>query len=149
MFKIFLTLHLLSAIFAIGPLAHAATTAGRWVRRGDASAAGESARVLKVYSYASVIVVAFGFALMSSKSSNSGEATAQFGETWIWLSTVLWLAAVGLILGVLVPQLEQAANPGGSEVSGSAEVGFVAGAGGAVGLIFAGIVLLMVYQPGG
>ena len=53
-------LHLLFAIFVIGPLVHAATTAGRGVRTGNGAATTSSARVLKIYSYASVPVSGTG-----------------------------------------------------------------------------------------
>ena len=42
MFKFLLALHLLFAIFAIGPLVQAATTAGRAVRKADAATAAAS-----------------------------------------------------------------------------------------------------------
>ena len=60
MVKLVFALHLLFAIFAIGPLVHAATTAGRGVRRGDGAATAASARMLRIYSYASVLVVLAG-----------------------------------------------------------------------------------------
>src|SRR5690349_24534627 len=63
--KLVFALHLLFAIFAIGPLVHAATTAGRGVRTGDGTATASSARMLKTYSYASLLVVIAGMALMS------------------------------------------------------------------------------------
>ena len=55
--KLVFALHLLFAIFAIGPLVHAATTAGRGVRTGNGAATAASARMLKIYSYASVLVI--------------------------------------------------------------------------------------------
>ena len=48
MFKLLFALHLLFANFAIGPLVHAATTAGRGVRTGDAAATAGSARMLRI-----------------------------------------------------------------------------------------------------
>lgn len=49
MFKIFLGLHLLTAIFLIGPLAHAVTTASRGLRTSDAVATAASARMARIY----------------------------------------------------------------------------------------------------
>lgn len=149
MFKILLALHVLFAIFAIGPLVHAAMTAGRGVRQGDGAATAAAGRMLRIYAVASVLVVLLGFGLMSAKSPHTGEATATIGETWIWLSGLLWLVAVGLVLGLLVPTLEKATEliTGGQPVA--ALTGRVAAAGGGVALIFTGIVFLMIYQPGG
>ena len=149
MFKIALALHLLFVVFVIGPLVHAATTAGRGVRRGDAPAVTASAQMLRIYSYASILVVLFGFAVMSSKSAYTHKATAEFGDTWIWLSTLLWLVAVALVLGVLVPGLEKASQLIGRQEQVTALTGRIAATGGVVGLIFAVVVLLMVYRPGG
>jgi hypothetical protein len=146
MFKILLALHLLFAIFAIGPLVHAATTAGRGVRTGDGAATASSSRVLKIYSYASLLVVIAGFALMSTK--RHGEKIAEFSEAWIWLSALLWLIAVALVLGLVVPTLDRATELIGKQESVAQLTARVAAVGGVVGILFAVTVFLMVYQPG-
>jgi hypothetical protein len=146
MVKIMLALHLLFAIFAIGPLVHAVTTAGRGIRQGDAAATAGSARVARIYAYASVLVVVFGFGLMSAKED--GKKVAEFSETWIWLSALLWLIAVAVALAVIVPTLDRATAAIAKQESVVALTGRVAAGGGAVGVIFAVIVFLMVYKPG-
>lgn len=165
MLKLLLLLHLLAAIFAIGPLTHAVTTAARGLRRADAPAIAASARMAKIYSIASVLVVIFGFGLMSQK--RRGKELGTFGDTWIWLSLLLWVIALVLTFVVIVPALEQAAQTitlnGGSTVGESlgdartqtdlaatlkAQTARVAACGGVVGIIFAVIVVLMVYRPG-
>jgi hypothetical protein len=149
MFKILLALHLLFAVFAVGPLVHAATTAARGVRTGNGTATASSARMLKIYSYASVLVIIIGFGLMSAKAPwDPKEHVAEFSDVWIWLSVLLWLVAVALVLAVIVPALERATKLIAEQQSVVALTGRVAAAGGIVGLIFAAIVFLMVYQPG-
>src|SRR5205823_1069534 len=108
-------LHLLFAIFAIGPLVHAATTAARGVRTGDGAATANSARLLKIYGNTSVLVVLIGFGLMSVKSH--GKSIAEFSDTWIWLSLVLWVAAMGVVTGALVPTLEKVTEKIGKQES--------------------------------
>jgi hypothetical protein len=148
-FKIFFALHLLTAIFAIGPLVHASTTAARGLRTADAGATAAAARTITVYSYASLLVVFFGFGLMSSEAPwNPDEKVADFSDPYIWLSGLLWLVAVGLALGVLVPALQQATAKIGAGEAVDALKARVAAPGGIIGLIFAGIVFLMVYKPG-
>ena len=142
MHKFLLALHVLTAIFVIGPLVHAATTAGRGVRRGDAGATAASARMARTYGYVSVIVVVLGLSLVRPKWH------AEFGDTWVWLSLVLWLAAVALVLALIVPSLERATEQIKAGEAVGALTARVAAAGGVVGLIFAGIVFLMIYQPG-
>ena len=149
MFKILFALHLLTAIFAIGPLVHAATTASRGLRTGDAGATASSARTVTLYSYVSVLVVVFGFGVMSSDAPwNKNEKVAEFSDPYIWISLLLWLAAVALALGVIAPTLTRATAEIGAGRSVEALTARVAAAGGVVGLIFAGIVFLMVYKPG-
>lgn len=145
MFKVLLALHLVAAVFAIGPLVHAATTASRGLRTKDAGAIATSARVSRIYAIASVVVVILGFGLMSAKSPYTHQTVADFGDLWIWLSVLLWLVAAGLALFVIVPTLQKAA---GDIESAPALVGKVAASGGIVGILFAVIVFLMVYRPG-
>jgi hypothetical protein len=146
MLKIMFALHLLFAIFAIGPLVHAVTTAARGVRHGDAAATAYSARIARIYAGASVLVVVFGFGLMASKEN--GHEVAKISETWIWLSAVLWLLAVVLVQAVIVPTLNKATALINKQESAASLTGRVAAAGGVVGIVFAVIVFLMVYQPG-
>jgi heme/copper-type cytochrome/quinol oxidase subunit 2 len=145
MYKVLLALHILAAVFAIGPLVHAATTASRGLRLGDAAAIKTSARMCTIYSAASVVVVILGFGLMSATSPYTHEKVADFGDVWIWLSLLLWLVAAALAFLVVVPALDKAAADTSTAPS---LVGRVAATGGIVGILFAVIVFLMVYQPG-
>jgi hypothetical protein len=61
---------------------------------------------------------------------------------------VLWVCAMALVLGMSVPALKQAAALTDGTRPADTLVGKVAASGGIVGLIFAVIVFLMVYQPG-
>lgn len=150
MVNLLLSLHVLFAVFAIGPLVHAATTAGRGIRTGDAAATASAARMLKMYSYASVLVVLLGMGLMSMDDPDrKGHKIAQFGDTWVWLSLVLWVLAVALSLGVVVPSLTRATAVIGGGAAAGALTARVAAAGGVIGVVFAVIVFLMVYRPGG
>jgi hypothetical protein len=102
MFKILLALHLLTAIFAVGPLVGAATTATRGLRSGDAGATDGAARTLTVYSYASVLVVVLGFGLMSADNPYGPGKVAEFSETWIWLSVLLWVVSMAVLLPITI-----------------------------------------------
>jgi len=168
MLKLMLLLHLLTAIFAIGPLAHAVTTASRGLRRSDPVALQASSRTAKVYAAASVLVVIFGMGLMSQK--RRGKELGNIGDTWIWLSLLLWVVSLAITFLVITPSLDKAAEAlsggdpderrpssaeersGGARIEVRATVSSytarVAASGGIVGLIFAVIVVLMVYRPG-
>lgn len=147
MYNLVLALHVLTAIFAIGPLVHIATTAARGLRSGDAALTASSARSAKIYANVSLVVVILGFALMSMERPYGGKG-GEISQPWIWVSAILWLVATGLALGVVVPTLEKAtATIGGGGQAGT-EAGKVGAVGGVIALCFAVIVFLMVYQPG-
>jgi hypothetical protein len=145
-FTLLLAIHLLFAIFAIGPLAHAATTAARGIRKSDPVATAASARMLRIYSYTSLLVVVAGAALMSVK--RNGETVGEFSDLWIWLSLVLWLVSVALVLAFVVPALTRVTRELGEGAAVSTMTGRVAAVGGIVGVLLAVIVFLMVYRPG-
>jgi hypothetical protein len=146
-FKILLALHVLAAVGAIGPLIHAATTAARGLRRSNAAATAEASRMLKVYSIASVIVVILGFGLLEATSPVTHQKVGDFSDTWVWLSVVLWLIGIGLAWLVLSRTLDRATTMINKGESIAALRGRVAASGGIVGLIFAAIIVLMVYRP--
>lgn len=149
-FKLLLFLHLLAAIFAVGPLVGAATTSARALRHNDVAAATSAARMVRLYSYVSVVVVVLGMGLMSQTDPAAPSHTVgDLGDMWIWLSLLLWAAATAVSLAVLAPSLTRAVTGIAGGGSAKSQVGRVAAAGGVVGLIYAVIVLLMVYRPGG
>ncbi|HZC71957.1 MAG TPA: hypothetical protein VE442_14790 [Jatrophihabitans sp.] len=146
MLKFWMAAHLVFVVFAIGPLVHAATTARRGVRRGDGAATSASARTLRIYGYASVLVVIAGMALASQKED--GKQLGEFSDTWIWLALVLWAVAVAITQAVLVPTLNKATKLIEAQDSVVALTARVAASGGLVALIFLVIVVLMAYRPG-
>ncbi len=148
MYKIMLALHLLFAIFAVGPLIHATSTAARGLRTGDVATINASSKSTRIYSYASFLAVVFGFGLMSAKAPWGGDSVASFSEPWIWISLILWFAAIVLALVVIVPTLDDAADKLKGGGSASALIGKVAAAGGVIALLFLVTVFLMVYKPG-
>ena len=92
-------------------------------------------------------LVIFGFALMSMTSPYTHKQVADFTDTWIWLSVLLWLIGIALSWAVLSRTLDRATAMINSGESIAALRGRVAAIGGIVGLIFAAIIVLMVYRP--
>lgn len=146
MLKFWMAAHLVLVVFTIGPLVHAATTAARGVRHGDGAATAAASRMLRIYAYVSVLVIVAGMALMSQKED--GRKLAEFGDTWIWLSLLLWFVAMAIVLGVSVPTLNRATKLIEAQDSVVTLTGRVAASGGAVALIFLVVVVLMAYKPG-
>jgi uncharacterized membrane protein len=91
--------------------------------------------------------VIFGFGLMSMTSPYTHKKVADFTDTWIWLSVLLWLIGVGLAWGVLSRTMTKASSMITAGESPAALRGRVAGIGGVIGLIFIAIIVLMVYRP--
>lgn len=149
MFKAMLVLHLIAVVFAVGPLVGAASTAVRSLRVGDAAGAATSARLVTVYSYASIVAVIFGFGLMSAKAPwNPTEHVADFSDVWILISVLLWVAALAEGLFGLAPALKLASTALAAGESADALRGKVAMLGGSIALNYLVIVVLMVYKPG-
>ena len=148
MFNLFLALHVLAVVFVIGPLAHAATTAGRGIRTGDGAATALASRTARIYGNVSVVVVILGFGLMSMKDPDTHQKVAKFSETWIWLSLLLWVVAMAIVMAVVVPTLDKATQLIAKQESVVSLTARVGAAGGVVGVLFAVIIVLMVYRPG-
>ena len=148
MFNLFLALHVLAVVFVIGPLAHAATTAGRGIRTGDGAATALASRTARIYGNVSVVVVILGFGLMSMKDPDTHQKVAKFSETWIWLALLLWVVAMAIVMAVVVPTLDKATQLIAKQESVVSLTARVGAAGGVVGVLFAVIIVLMVYRPG-
>lgn len=148
MYKAMLALHILTAIFAIGPLVHLVTTATKGIRNEDAGATATSARSATIYTFVSTVVVIIGFGLMSAPDPWADGPTAKFTEPFIWLSLILWLIAAVISLTLVVPTLEKATDRIRAGEAVADLSGRVAAGGGVIALLFAVIVVLMVYRPG-
>jgi hypothetical protein len=146
MLKFLLAAHLVLVVFTIGPLMHVAKTASRGIRHGDATATRSAARSLRIYAYVSVLVVIAGMGLMSQK--RHGTKVAEFSDTWIWLSLLLWLVAMAVVLAWLVPTLTKVTKLIEAEDSVVAYTARVIVGGSIVAAIFFAVIVLMVYRPG-
>jgi uncharacterized membrane protein len=140
--KLLLTLHVVAAIFVVGPLVAAANQAARALRDGDAGALRTLSRIVTIYGWVSLVVAVFGAGLVQDKYHNS------WGDTWLIISLVLFVAASALVIAVLAPLLRRAAGmaAGGGT---AALAGRAAALGGVASLCYVAIAVLMVTQPGG
>lgn len=145
-YALLLVLHLVSALFLVGPAAVAAMTSPRLARAGRSEALRDAARSTRLCTLGSLLVVLLGTALVAV----SGEGTPQWsmGDAWVSASYVLWLVAVVLVLVVVVPAQEAAAGAADGGQDASSYAGRIAAAGGAATLCWVAIVVLMVLKPG-
>nr|WP_246232020.1 DUF2269 family protein [Nakamurella aerolata] len=146
-------LHVLLAVFAVGPMAMLPQLALRGIREDSPGMVAGLARATFVFSIVSAAVVVFGFGALGTRPD---WADWSFSSLWIWLSLVLWALAVLITVLVVVPGLRDAADAlrasaGSSAGAGTADAragyGKIAAANGIATLMLVAVVVLMVVKP--
>ncbi len=134
-------LHVVAAVFIIGPLAILPMSAMRAVRAGQGPAVASLARSTRIFGLASLLVVVFGFGVMATEDP---KYQVEITTSWIWISIVAYLIALGITLFAVVPAMRSAAStlaagagsatsgaraPGGGGVSATSTPGAGTGSG--------------------
>jgi uncharacterized membrane protein len=154
-YRIVLVLHILCAVVGFGAVMLNAVYATQVRNRRGAEGlaiAEANFRASKISMYFVYAVIVLGFALVGMS-----DKAWKFGQTWIWLAIVLWVAAVGIAHGAIVPRekhvielLRQEAGGGGPAPAGRIEA--LMSQVSVFGLAYAGAVVavlaLMVWKPG-
>ncbi|MFG2288409.1 hypothetical protein ACGFOU_20380 [Streptomyces sp. NPDC048595] len=150
MTTLLLSLHVLAAIVAVGPVTVAASMFPPAVRRAraagrDAAALGTVRllhRICRVYAGVGLAVPVFGFATASS--------LGVLGDAWLIASIVLTAAAAGVLALLVLPRqdalLEQPGGAAGSVAAGA--TGRLAMLTGVFNLLWAAVTVLMIIRPG-
>ena len=163
-YKIVLVLHLLSVIIGLGTVfLNAIYGAQAKARRGPDGLAIVQAnlKVTEVAQYFIYAIPIFGIALVFM-SKTDGIEIFKFSQTWIWLSLVLYIVALGLSHGILLPAVKRmqvlmgeviaAGPPTGGPPPQAAEMEQlgkrIAPTGATLNLLVIVIVALMVFKPG-
>lgn len=138
-------LHVVGAVFIVGPLAILPMTGLRALRAGQAGQVSTLAKSISITTYLSVLVIIFGFGLMSLADPKYNLSVA---TPWIWISLVAWAIAVVLTLALVVPSLKKAAAglASGGTVDSSSYPRIAAGSG-ITALLLVLVVVLMVWKP--
>jgi uncharacterized membrane protein len=97
-----LTLHVLAAVFVIGPLVYFPMNGLRGIRTGDVDTVRSAARLTFVYSLLSLLVFGLGAAVVAASTK------VNFGTAWLTISMTLYVVAFAITLALLVPSLRQA-----------------------------------------
>ena len=139
-------LHVIGAVFVVGPMAVLPMTAMRAVRTGSGPAVEVLARSTRVFSLASLVIAFLGFGVLGviGKDDKISVTTG-----WVLTSILLYVVALGLSLFVVVPALESAGAAlatGGAE-AGRAVYGRIAASSGVVSLLLLVVTVLMVWRP--
>jgi uncharacterized membrane protein len=144
-----LVIHVVLAIFLIGPLVAAANQVARELRGGSADTVRLLTRSVTIYGWASLLVGIVGFGLVRDRFS--------FSDGWLIASIVLFVVASVLVLGLLAPMLRRAtaSTPTGTEGTAASAPPTAASApraaalAGVASLCYVAIAVLMTWQPGG
>jgi uncharacterized membrane protein len=144
-YAVVLVLHLLTVVFLVGPLAVTAVTSPRHARAGRLDALRDSMRTTRLYAIGTVLTVLLGSAMIGL--GETGDAWTM-GQLWVSASYALWILALVLTLGLVVPGQRAAVSAleAGGEADGAATR--IAVGGGLAVLAWVAIIVLMVVKPG-
>lgn len=136
-------LHVVCAVFIVGPMAILPMTAMRSVRAGEAGQVASLAKSTNLFSLLSLLVIIFGFGVMGMSDP---KYHISFASTWIWLSIVLYVIALALSLFLVVPTMRKASA---DLKDGAAKGGYgaIAAGSGIAALCLLVVVVLMVWKP--
>lgn len=160
--ELFATLHVVSAVFIVGPMAILPMTAMRAIRAGQAGQVQVLARSTQVFALLSLLVVVFGFGILGFTTHDVTITTS-----WVLWSLILFAIALGVTLFLVVPAMQKAADEllaaGPSGPSGVAATPTAGGAGtraparsgypavamgsGIAALLLVVVVVLMTWKP--
>ena len=135
MTKLLLSIHVVAAIVAIGPMTVAASMFPAALRRGDAPAMRTLLRICRVYAALGVIVPVFGLATAVS--------LGVLGDAWLLTSIALTVAAGALLALRILPA--QAAAVDDALPAAAGRLGMLAGV---FNLLWTTVVVLMIVRPG-
>ncbi|MDN4614347.1 DUF2269 family protein [Leifsonia sp. F6_8S_P_1B] len=139
---LFSVLHVVSAVFIVGPMAILPMTAMRAVRAGNADQVGVLAKSTNLTSLLSLLVIVFGFGAMSLADK---KYDLSITTPWILWSLILYAVALALTLFLVVPTMRRAAEAL-REGTASRYPAIAAGSGVAT-LLLVAVVVLMVWKP--
>jgi uncharacterized membrane protein len=144
-------LHVVAAVFIVGPMAILPMSAMRAVRGGNAAQVAMLAKSTNLFSLLSLLVVLFGFGVMGMADD---KFNLSITTPWILWSIILYVIALGLNLFLVVPTMKKAAEaltvtegaPAGEPRPATRYPAIAAGSGVAT-LLLVAVVVLMVWKP--
>jgi uncharacterized membrane protein len=140
-------LHVVSAVFIVGPMAILPMTGMRALRAGERGQVATLAKSTYVFSLLSLLVVFFGFGALGSSDK---QAHLSITTSWILSAFIVYLVALVLSLFVVVPAMRQAGENPHDAVAGELAASSyqrIAMGSGLVSLLLVVVVVLMVWQP--
>jgi uncharacterized membrane protein len=147
-YKVFLWLHLLSVVVGFGPwMLNGLMPQWALKRTPDEGRLINDAlyRVTNVSQYAIYAVFVFGFATLGAATKVGGKAPISVGDTWVWVSILLWVAIVGVMHGLALPTQRKLRDGEGDRAALTRTWSMAAGI---INLLMVVVVILMIQEPG-
>ena len=142
---LFSILHVVTAVFIVGPMAILPMTAMRAVRAGNASQVATLAKSTMIFSWLSLIVFVLGFGVMGLADP---KYDLSITTPWILWSIILYLVAFVVSILVVVPAMRKAAAAlESSDAPAASGYPAIAAGSGVVSLLLVVVVVLMVWKP--
>lgn len=140
-------LHVVGAVFIVGPMAILPMTAMRSVRAGQGAQVAILARSTYIFSLLSLVVAVLGFGILGLSDHDTSVSTP-----WVLISIILYVLAVGLTMLAVVPALRSAGehlqDPAAQELS-KPDYRRISIGSGVTALLLVIVVVLMSWKPGG
>ena len=145
-------LHVVTAVFIVGPMAIFPMTAMRAARVRNGAQVLALAKATSAFSLLSLVVLFFGFAVLGVSDPKEHWSLA---SAWIVWSIVLYVVALAVNLFVTVPAMNRVVDEltaltgadGTASSSLPAGYGAIAGGSGVASLMLVAVVVLMVWKP--
>ena len=143
MSKVLLSVHVLAAILAVGPVAVAASMFPAAVRRADVKSATLLHRICRVYAYAAIAVPVFGFGVAGTMHV--------MGDPWLLVSIGLTAVAAAMLGLLVLPRQKRILagltgdSPAETPVAWTRQLAMVTGV---FNLLWAAVTVLMIVRPG-
>ncbi len=145
-------LHVVGAVFIVGPMAILPMTAMRSVRAGQGAQVAVLAKSTYIFSLLSLVVALLGFGILGVADQAGSDHPTSVSTPWVLISIILYVLAVGLTLLAVVPALRSAAehlqNPASQELT-KPDYRRIGIGSGVTSLLLVAVVVLMTWKPGG
>ena len=104
---LFAVLHVVTAVFVVGPMAILPMTAMRAARARNGAQVGALAKATSTFSLLSLVVFLLGFAVLGMSDPKDHYS---FASAWIVWSMILYVVALAVNLFVTVPAMKRVAG---------------------------------------
>lgn len=140
-YNIVLFLHIVAVLVAMAPAVVHPILFEMEKRRDDGDVVALGRRVAatgRIYAIAVIVAGVIGFGLISMSDS-----LIEWGDTWVWLSILVWIALNGVLHGAMLPAERSLGDGDRSAMAKIERVGPI------LGVMVLVLIYLMTVKPGG